>query len=117
MMPWWERPREEAHLLNPAFGATIITAAARGYQDEKEEGLPFVLSFLILPIVLHKLTRDALPSSIRTSIPAWLQRNPEARVLFAERVVSLRPHTREAILFGANYGWIRLAQNGRLEAT
>ncbi len=48
---------------------------------------------------------------------AWLQENPEARVLFYERLVSLKPHTREAIQFGMQLDRIVLRNGGLLETT
>ncbi len=48
---------------------------------------------------------------------AWLQENSEARVLFYERLVSLKPHTREAIQFGMLRDWIVPRSGGLLETT
>jgi len=115
MRTWTARPKEEAHLLNPAFCCTTLAAAISGYMNVKREGIPFSLSFMILPIVLHKPTRNSLPPTIRTSMVAWLQENPFARVLFYERIVSLKPHTREAIQFGMLLDWLMITSGGVLE--
>jgi hypothetical protein len=109
MKRWEERTVEEAHLLNPAFCCAVLSASVVGYASEGSVGIPFVLSFLVLPITLHKRTRESLPRDTRTSLAAWLQQNAEARVGFAPRVIALRPHTREAILFGTTHGWITLS--------
>ncbi len=114
MKTWSLRPKEEAYLLNPSFCCVILTAAIVGYTMEKKEGLPFPLAFMVLPIVLHKPTRDALPPNIRTSMAAWLQDNSSARVLFYERLVSLKPHTREAIQFGMSFERIVPGSGGGL---
>lgn len=116
MTAWGERPREEANLLNPAFCCLGITAAALGYQQEVRQDLPFPLTYMVLPIVLHKETRDELPISLRTSLPLWIQEHASARVLFFERLVALQPHTREAVLFGCQYGHLRLAANAAIHA-
>ncbi|NQT81595.1 hypothetical protein HQ563_01125 [bacterium] len=117
MKSWAVRPKEEAYLLNPAFCCTTLAAAVRGYSSARKEGVPFPLLFMVPPIVLHKPTRDALPRSARTSIPAWLQENPAARVLFYERLVSLKPYIKEAIQFGMLLDWIVPRGGGVLETT
>ncbi len=112
MKPWVERPREEAHLLNPAFCSVTIAAACAGYSEPHSESLPFVLSFLVLPVVLHKSTRESLPRTSRTSIPAWLQEHPEARIGFHERLMALRPFTREALRYGLASDWFCVGDLG-----
>lgn len=111
------RPKEEAYLLNPAFCCTILTAAIYEYANIREEGVPFPLVFMFLPIVLHKPTRDRLPLNIRTSMAAWFQENSDARVLFYERLVSLKPHTKEALQFGMLFDWIAPRDGGFLGTT
>ena len=78
--------------------------------------MPFPLSFMVLPVVLHRTTREALPVSTRTSMPAWLQEHAEARVFFFERITSLRPHTREALHFGLHHGLLATGEGGSLRA-
>lgn len=114
MKSWTNRPREEAYLFNPAFCCVIITTSCISYDKFCDSSLPFPLAFMVLPIVLHKRTRDMLPSTIKTSMPAWLQENPSARLLFHERLMSLRPHTREAINYGLLFNWLALGDNGGL---
>lgn len=117
MKTWNERPKEEAYLLNPAFCSITLAAAIWGYTSVKKEGLPFPLAFMFLPIVLHKSTRESLPPSIRTSLAAWLQENPNARILFYERLMSLKPYTKEALHFGILKERIVHRNGGLLETT
>lgn len=112
MKPWTERPREEAHLLNPPFCCVTITAACAGYAEPRGEPMPFVLSFMVLPIVLHQHTRKSLPRTSRTSIPAWLQEHAEARIRFHERLMALRPYTREALRYGFAFNWLATSESG-----
>ncbi|MBI3714819.1 MAG: hypothetical protein HY255_02360 [Betaproteobacteria bacterium] len=70
--------------------------------------MQFPLVFMVLPIALHKTTREALPAGGRTSLPGWLLENGEARINFAERVISLKPHTREAVSFGLASGVLHI---------
>jgi hypothetical protein len=117
MRTWTARPKEEAYLLNPAFCCTTLAAAMWGYADVKGQGIPFPLAFMVLPIVLHKPTREALPANTRKSMAAWFQDNTTARVLFYERLISLKPHTKEAIHFGMLVDWIVLRKGGLLQTT
>src|SRR5438067_1970578 len=106
MKVWTQRAKDEAFLLNPAFCCTVISTAVSNFVDTSTNGMPLPIAFMVLPILLHKPTRDRLPANTRTSMPAWLQENASARVLFYERLISLKPHTREAIQFGMHRNWI-----------
>jgi len=114
MKPWSQRPREEAYLLNPAFGCLTLTSACFGYNETRSQPLPFALAFMILPIVLHKRTRESLPNTRRTSVPNWLRLHGEARVGFPKRAMALRPHTREAIAYGLAFDWMSVDDSGSI---
>lgn len=105
--PWHERAREEAHLMNPAFLAQLVERMAAGYRGRSATGMPWMLGFLGLPIVLHKATRDSLPMTINTSMAAWTRSNPLAVESLAGRAQSLAPLVREALLFGLAHGVVR----------
>jgi len=112
---WAERSAEERALLNPSFCAAILWHAARGYAKEGDRYLTLEESFLILPLVLHRETRLLLPSSIRTSLPVWLDRNPLAGQRAGKAASLLAPFTREALLVAGLHGFIAL-EEGRLRA-
>jgi hypothetical protein len=95
MTRWVDRPTEVANLLNPAFCGRLLIECAEQYRRP----LPFEFAMLVLPIVLHRDTRTKLPRSVATSMLTWVERNPEVRVGFAERVRDLAPFTREALRF------------------
>lgn len=114
MTVWLERPPEEAHLLNPAFCCLGIMAAVVGYQEVASRGLPLPLAHMVLPITLHKPTRDLLPRDRRTSLPLWIQDNAAVRVLFYERLMILQRFTNEAILFGCRQGWFYMDDNASI---
>ncbi|MBD1919434.1 MULTISPECIES: three component ABC system middle component [Cyanophyceae] len=99
---WPERPIEQARLLNPAFLASLIWACADGYGSVNEQGMPYPLLFVAMPVILHKVTRENLPRSISTSLAAWIGENPHVHVRFTERAISLVPLLKEGVLFGAN---------------
>lgn len=113
MQPWTRRVVEEANLFNPAFCATLIAKAVDDYQRKTiGRSLPFSLAFLILPIVLHKGTREALPGSTITSLLSWTQDNRHQFVDFSSRVQRLGEITREALLFGTQYQTLRIIGAG-----
>jgi ABC-3C biological conflict system middle component len=116
MKPWSERPPEVAHLFNPAFCALLLREAIRGFAEVSPSGMPHPLVFLLLPIVLHKATRESLPGSITTKMHPWLQEHQEARIGFCERCAAILPHTREAILFAMNAQMVTLSQDGSMQA-
>ena len=73
MQPWAKRAVEEANLFNPAFCATLVTKAVADFGKKSDDRpLPFALAFLVLPIVMHHGTRQALPSSTVTALLPWL---------------------------------------------
>lgn len=115
MKSWSQRPIEHRTLLNPAFLAVIVAEAVRGHEEESGRPLAFALAFLVVPVVLHEPTREALPT-IATSVFAWLDRQPQARVHIPPLASQFVPHTREAIRFGVRRGALEFAADGSLAA-
>jgi hypothetical protein len=115
MQPWSNRVVEEANLFNPAFCATLLAKTADEFSKKANRPLPFALAFLVLPIVLHRGTRLALPGSTITSLLPWIQDNREQLVDFAVRVQRLRGITQEALLFGVQHEILALTVGGDLE--
>jgi hypothetical protein len=99
---WSDRPVEQARLLNPAFLAALIWSSAEGYGSIDDQGIPYPLLFVAMPVVLHKSTRESLPQSSRTSLAAWIGKNPQVHVRFGERASSLVPLVKEGVIFGTN---------------
>ena len=117
MKAWNDRPAEVANLLNPAFCSLGIATAAAEFAGRQGSGMPYPIAFLVLPIALHGPTRESRPRNVRTSLAAWIQLNPEAKVRFPERVAALEPVTREALIFGASQGVLDVSQEGLVLAT
>ena len=114
MIAWQERPTELAHLFNPAFCGALLVRAVNAYALEASRGMPFSIGFLVLPIILHEPTRETLPASKSTSLLRWVQRQPEVRIGFADRLRSLVPYTREALIFSMSQRVLSV-EHGRLE--
>ena len=73
---WSERPIEEARLLNPAFVGTLLWSCARAYAATADQAQPYALLFVVAPVVLHKNTRESLPTTTRTSLVSWVGEKP-----------------------------------------
>ena len=107
MTQWHERSREERALLNPAFCSLLLWFAARGYGSVKQGALSFEEAFLILPMVLHRTTREALARDTRTSLAVWINSNPLAQGRIATRARLLVTFTKEGMVFGGAHGLTR----------
>lgn len=115
MTLWSQRSREERALLNPGFCASLLWHAARGYEGFGNGALSFEEAFLILPFVLHRETREALPRDTRTSLAVWLSDHPLARGRVAICARLLVTFTKEGMTFGGVHGLV-LLEHGRLYA-
>jgi hypothetical protein len=116
MRLWNDRPPEIAHLFNPAFCGLLIREGVVGFMEVSPGGMPYPLVFLLLPIVLHKATRESLPTTIATKMHPWIQHHQEARVGFSDRCAAVAAYTREAILFAASGTLLTFSQDGALQA-
>jgi hypothetical protein len=114
MQTWPNRVVEEANLFNPAFCTSLIAKAAAEFNKKAHRAIPFALGFLVLPIVLHRGTRTALPSTTVTSLLPWIQENRDQLVDFSIRVQRLREIGKEAILFGLQHETLLLSEKGDL---
>ncbi|MEN6325626.1 MAG: three component ABC system middle component [Syntrophomonas sp.] len=97
MDAWKNRVPEIANLLNPAFCSSIIYHVILEYQKKAKREFPFTLIYLILPIVLHKSTRERITS--RTNMVVWIQRYPDVLIGFPGRAKSLVSFANESIEF------------------
>lgn len=97
---WTDRTIEERALLNPAFCASLLWHFAASGSMPSHRALTFAESFLVLPIVLPKNSRESLPRSTRTSLAAWLDENPSFQATLAARSKAMIPFTKDALIFG-----------------
>ncbi|WP_407664548.1 three component ABC system middle component [Mycolicibacterium anyangense] len=104
---WTDRSPVVAAYLNPAFTAAVISEAAAGHQRDH---VPMIwpLSYLVLPFVLHRPTREALPGNTRTHLSTWVRREPVLRAGFPYRAASLAQMTSEGLRFGVRHSMFRL---------
>jgi hypothetical protein len=114
MNSWTERSKEVANLLNPALCCLLLTSSVVSYSTIKNEGMPFSLPFIILPVLMNEKSKDIIPTTPRTSLVNWLNNNPHVRLSLQERIISLKPYVQESILFGILHEWLFLTNSGYL---
>ncbi|WP_369795632.1 three component ABC system middle component [Kocuria sp. ICS0012] len=117
MTGWHERSRTEAAMLNPALVAAIVANAALQYHSHGGHSMPWPLSFVVAPMVLHRGTREALPTTSRTNLGAWVADHPVEHAGFARRALSLRDPVQEGIRFGLQNGLLHVDSEGCLTGT
>lgn len=114
MKPWHLRPREIRNLFNPAFCGLILARGIEGYKQATDTTMPFSLTLLILPLCLHKRTREQIKESNRSYFTKILQEHPEIRVGLAQRTRGLFPYTMEAFAYLMNCEAINIDDSGRI---
>ncbi len=112
MPEWSTRSRVPAALLNPALLAAVLAAGAAGYTREAQAPLPWPLSFVLAPLVLHQATREALPSTLASHLGVWVGRQPEIRAGLPLRALSLVEPVREGLRFGLRHTMLELDGDG-----
>lgn len=115
MKDWNHRAKEVAYLLNPAFCGRILYNTIKVYSEEAKRPISFPLIYLVLPLILHKQTRQAISS--RTQLLIWLQRYPELLIGFAGRARNMVQITNEAIEFLLQSKMINLTNAAELEVS
>ena len=115
MKVWKERPFEIRNLFNPAFCGLLLLRSMQGYEEEDENGLPFSLSFLVLPLCLHKDTRDILGANSRRYLLKTVNENPKLLVDFPLRAKGLVPYTLEALGLSMYLGSFKVTDSGRFK--
>lgn len=124
-LSWSDRASVPSAMLNPALVACVVAEAAREFgrtAARRARGgrpgpvtplpLPFPLAFVAVPMVLHRPTREALPSTTRTYLSVWAGREPVLRAGVGVRAASLAEVTREGLRFGVRHQVLDLLGGG-----
>ena len=114
MKRWSERPIEIRNLFNPAFCGVVIFRALCGFEEEDNEGMPFSLTVLTLPLCLQKDSREILSKANRSYLLKVVGANPQMLVGFARRTTDLLPFTFEALGLLMHLGCFEVTDAGRL---
>lgn len=106
MQQWSRRNPAVADFLNPALAATVVASAADQYERTAAGPMPFELSFLLTPLVLHRDTRLSLPQRTNSHLTTWVSDHAVLAAGFGARAKSLVEPTREGLRFGVREGVI-----------
>lgn len=115
MKRWDQRPFEVRNLFNPAFCGVILFRALQGYEEENPDGMPFSLTLLVLPLCLHKDSRQVIAGSPRSYLLKTVEKNPQMLVGLANRASALLPFVLEAFGLLLEKGCFVVSQDGRLK--
>ena len=114
MKRWDQRPFEIRNLFNPAFCGLVLFRALHGYEEEDARGMPFSLSLLVLPLCLHKASRDVIANSSRSYLLRTAEKNQQIMVGFADRVTQILPYTFEGFGLLMERGCMSVSDDGRI---
>jgi hypothetical protein len=115
MKRWDQRPFEIRNLFNPAFCGLVLFRALHGYEEEDARGMPFSLSLLVLPLCLHKDSREVIAGSSRSYLLKTIEKNQQVMVGFADRVTKMLPFTFEGFGLLMERGCITVTDDGRIQ--
>ena len=115
MKPWNQRPFEIRNLFNPAFCGLVLFRALQGYEEEESRGMPFSLSLLVLPLCLHRDSREIIAGSPRSYLLKTAEKNQQIVVGFAGRVTHMLPYTFEGLALLMERGCVVVAETGRIQ--
>jgi hypothetical protein len=115
MKRWDQRPFEIRNLFNPAFCGLVLFRAMQGYEEEDPHGMPFSLSLLVLPLCLHKDSREVIAASPRSYLLKIMEKNQQVQVGFANRASTMLPYAFEGFGLLMERGCISVATNGCLQ--
>jgi hypothetical protein len=112
MKLWHQRPREIRNLFNPAFCGLVLARGVEGFNETANGPMPFSLTLLILPLCLHKRTREQIKEANRAYFTTILQEHPEIRIDLAQRSRGLMPYTMEGFGYLMSCGVIDVDESG-----
>jgi len=112
---WNQRPFEIRNLFNPAFCGLVLFRALHGYEEQDDRGMPFSLSLLVLPLCLHKDSREVIADSPRSYLLKTAEKNQQIMVGLADRVTQMLPYAFEGFGLLMERGCISVAGDGRIQ--
>ncbi|PZQ12890.1 MAG: hypothetical protein DI564_12430 [Rhodanobacter denitrificans] len=115
MKHWNQRPFEIRNLFNPAFCGLVLFRALQGYEEDDARGMPYSLSLLVLPLCLHKQSRDALAAGSRNYLLRVAEKNPQIQVGFSERATAMLPYAFEGFGLLMERGCISIGDGGHIQ--
>ncbi len=114
MKRWDKRPFEIRNLFNPAFCGLVLFRALHGYEERDQRGMPFSLSLLVLPLCLHKDSREVIAGNPRSYLLKTVENNQQVMVGLADRTTQMLPYAFEGLGLLMERGCIAVTDDGRL---
>ncbi|KPA16463.1 hypothetical protein MHK_003322 [Candidatus Magnetomorum sp. HK-1] len=116
MKAWKDRCIEEANLFNPAFICIISYQCIKGYCETAQGGTPYILPFVVTPLILHKNTRESLPKNVNAIVSSWITNidHSHVRIGYPERIQSIVPYVKESLSFALINKLIEVDNDGSL---
>ena len=87
----------------------------QGYEEGDPRGLQFSLSLLVLPLCLHKDSRELIAMASRSYLLSTAEKHPQVQVGFADRVTTMLPYTFEGFGLLVERECISIEPDGRLK--
>lgn len=115
MKRWDQRPIEIRNLFNPAFCGLVLFRALHGYEENDARGMPFSLSLLVLPLCLHKDSREVIANNSRSYLLKTAEKNQQLMVGFADRATQMVPYTLEGFGLLMERGCLTVTDDGRIQ--
>jgi hypothetical protein len=112
---WDQRPFEIRNLFNPAFCGLVVFRALHGYEEVDARGMPFSLSLLVLPLCLHKDSREVIADNPRSYLLKTVEKNQQIMVGFANRVTHMLPYAFEGFGLLMERGCIVVTDDARIQ--
>ncbi len=116
-LAWAQRPTEEASNFNPAFCGELLCRAVGEYHKVRSTPFNVALAFLVLPLALHKPTRDRLPGRSNVAFAGWVAEHNTLIAELALRVERLRPVVRESMMFAIRQQRLAFQEGGLVPGT
>lgn len=106
------RLNETSIIQNEALGAYALWRFGLGFQERDGRGAPLLLSFLVLPLILHAPTLSMILSTHRASglhlFVGKLDEQREDLIAVHDRAVSLRRLSLQSLVRAEQSGLIRI---------
>lgn len=104
-------------ITNPALTSLVLWSFLEGFEHEDNNGCPFPLIFLPLPLVLSQSIRDEFKgTNAATGLYSWITRRQHILINLDTRINKTVNLTRSAIIFGCTNGVITIQTNGTLKS-
>lgn len=103
----------EIALFNDAYIAVLIALAARSY-SERANGrpMPWMLAFIVVPLVAHRAVREQLPGTTRARLTNWIASQPLLHAGFPALAQAMTPYVRRGFRYGLRSGTIEIDDGG-----